>query len=49
MSDLTWMFIAFAAVWIGLGAYLFSLAARQRRLERRLEELAGSVEDDSPS
>ena len=47
MSDLTWMFIAFAAVWIGLGAYLVSLAARRRRLERRLEELAERGDNDS--
>jgi CcmD family protein len=39
MSNLTWMFIAFLAVWIGIGAYLISLGARQRRIERRLQEL----------
>ena len=41
MSNLTWMFIAFAAVWIGIGAYLLTLGARQRNLERRVNELRG--------
>ena len=39
MSDLAWMFVAFAAVAIGLGAYLVSLAARRRNLERRRQRL----------
>jgi len=39
MSDLAWLFIAFSAVWVGLGLYLFSLGSRQRDLERRLREL----------
>ncbi len=39
MSDVAWLFIAFLAVWIGIGGYVFSIAARQRKLERRLEEL----------
>lgn len=39
MSDIAWLFVAFAAVWVGIGAYLVSLSARQRRLERRLQEL----------
>ena len=39
MSDLAWLFIAFSAVWLGLGIYLFSLGRRQRNLERRLKEL----------
>lgn len=39
MSDVAWLFIAFLAVWIGLGLYLFSLGTRQRELERRLNDL----------
>ena len=39
MSDVAWLFIAFLAVWIGLGLYLFSLSTRQRDLERRLTDL----------
>ena len=39
MSELTWLFIAFLAVWVGLGLYLFSLGARQKKLERRLKDL----------
>ncbi len=39
MSELVWLFIAFIAVWAGLGVYLFSLNSRQRDLERRLKDL----------
>jgi CcmD family protein len=39
MSELTWMFIAFSAVWIGIGTYVLTLGIRQRKLESRLEEL----------
>jgi CcmD family protein len=39
VSDVAWLFVAFAAVWVALGAYLLSIATRQRRLERRLDEL----------
>ena len=39
MSDVAWLFVAFAAVWVALGAYLLSIASRQKRLERRLEDL----------
>ena len=39
MSNLAWLFLAFLAVWVGLGLYLLSIAARQRKLEERLEEL----------
>jgi CcmD family protein len=41
VSDLTWLFIAFLAVWIGIGAYLLSVGARQRKIDRRLRELEG--------
>ena len=39
MSDLAWLFVAFAAVWVAIGAFLLSIAARQRRLERRLDDV----------
>jgi CcmD family protein len=39
MSDVTWLFIAFVAVWALIGGYLLSLGLRQRNLERRLGEL----------
>jgi len=48
MSDLAWMFVAFAAVGIGLGTYLVSLAARRRRLERRREALTESDPSERP-
>jgi CcmD family protein len=39
VSDLYWLAVAFIAVWVGIGGYLVMLGARQRRLERRLEQL----------
>jgi CcmD family protein len=39
VSDVAWLFIAFAAVWGLIGGYLLSIGLRQRDLERRLEEL----------
>ena len=39
MSDVAWLFIAFAAVWGLIGGYLLSIGLRQRNLERRLQEL----------
>ena len=39
MNDVTWLFFAFLAVWTIIGAYLYSLGARQRRLEKRVELL----------
>lgn len=46
MSDVAWLFVAFAAVWSALGAYLFSIASRQKRLEQRLD-LARAAEHSS--
>jgi CcmD family protein len=40
VSDLGWLFVAFLAVWIGIGGYVLTIGARQRRLERRLDELS---------
>jgi CcmD family protein len=40
VSDLAWLFVAFAAVWVAIGGYLVTIAARQRRLERRLDEVS---------
>jgi CcmD family protein len=39
MSDIAWLALAFLAVWAGIGAYLLSIGARQRRLERRVADL----------
>lgn len=45
MSDVAWLFVAFTAVWIALGAYVASIATRQRRLERRVEDLSRTGRD----
>lgn len=39
MSETAWLFVAFMVVWVALGAYLYSIAARQKKVDRRLEEL----------
>lgn len=39
MSNLAWLFVAFMAVWVAIGAYLLSIAARQRKLDQRLRDL----------
>ena len=39
MSDTAWLFVAFMVVWVALGAYLYSIAARQKKVDRRLDEL----------
>ncbi|MFN2526754.1 MAG: CcmD family protein [Actinomycetota bacterium] len=43
MSDTSWLFVAFTAMWAGIGLYLLSLGARQRKLEARIEQLAGAA------
>ncbi len=45
MSDLAWMFVAFATVWLAIGGYLIVLGVRQKRLERDLQRLQGSAQD----
>lgn len=42
MSAVTWLFIAFMAVWLGLGIYLLSIGIRQRKLEQRVRALSGA-------
>ena len=39
MSTTAWMVVAFLAVGVGIGGYLWSIGARRRGLNRRLEEL----------
>lgn len=41
MSEVAWLFVALAAVWAGIGVYLLSISARQRALERKLDDLRG--------
>ena len=39
MSETAWLFVAFMVVWVALGAYLYSISARQKKVDKRLEEL----------
>jgi CcmD family protein len=38
---MTYLFWAFAVVWLGLFAYLYGLVRRSRALERQVAELSG--------
>ena len=38
MDTLTWIIMANAAVWVGLGAYLAFMGSRQRALAARLAQ-----------
>jgi CcmD family protein len=39
VSDIAWLFVAFAVVWVAIGGYLLTIGSRQRRLEARLRDL----------
>ena len=39
MSETAWLFVAFMVVWIALGAYLYSISARQKKVDQRLQDL----------
>ena len=38
---MAYLFWSFAAVWVGIVAYLYALLRRTRALEREIEELVG--------
>ena len=46
MSDVAWLFVAFMAVWVSIGAYVLSIGLRQRALERRLKQIESRGETD---
>lgn len=39
MHNLDWVTYAFCLVWLGLGAYMTSLLFRQKKLEKRIEQI----------
>ncbi|AAS95526.1 CcmD family protein [Nitratidesulfovibrio vulgaris] len=39
MQSTDWLLYANAAVWLGIGAYVFMLARAQKTLERRLRQM----------
>jgi CcmD family protein len=40
LSDIGWLAIALVTVWVAIGGYAATLVVRQRRIERRLDDLA---------
>ena len=45
---MSYLFSAYAAVWILLFFYILSLSSRQRKLDREMETLRKLVEKKSP-
>lgn len=45
MDKLTWLTYGMAAIWAGIGLYLFFLSRRQKALEQRLLQLELTRED----
>lgn len=41
-----WLAVAGASVWVGVGAYLAFLGARQKTLTRRVRTLEADIDDD---
>lgn len=39
MSETAWLFVAFMVVWVALGAYLYSISTRQKKVDQRLSDL----------
>jgi CcmD family protein len=46
LSDVAWLFVAFMAVWTGIGAYVLSIGLRQRALEKRLKQIESRSRSD---
>ena len=39
MESTTWLLMANAAVWLGVGGYLFLLSRSQKQLEQRIRQM----------
>ena len=44
MTNLSFLFAAYSAIWLVLFGYLFSLSRRHRSLERQIEDLRRMLE-----
>lgn len=47
MENLSYLFAAFAVIWVGLFAYVFVLVQRQRRLRRDIDWLKETLEKET--
>ena len=45
---MAYLFVAYLILWTLLFCYMYSLAARQKRIEAELEALRGPAEGESP-
>ncbi len=39
MESFTWLLMANAAVWLGVGAYVFYIARTQKQLDKRIRQM----------
>ena len=46
MSNLTYLFVAFAFIWTGVLVYLIRLAGLRRQLEARIDRLQERLENE---
>ena len=47
-SNLSFLFVAFLVTWAAFFAYAFFVNRRQREIQREIEELRRSVEEQGP-
>ncbi len=43
MENLSYLFAAYTVVWVALCGYMYTIDAKQRRLQQELESLAGRL------
>jgi CcmD family protein len=46
MSGIEYMFVAFVVIWLGFFLYVFSLAQRQKGVEKDLAMIEAMLEDE---
>ena len=44
MSNLSYLFVAFALIWVGVLAYMIRLSGLRKKLEERIDSLQGRLE-----
>jgi len=49
MSDMTYLFVAFALIWTGVLGYLVRLAGLRKKLEKRVNRLQEHIETREPN
>jgi CcmD family protein len=47
MSDIGFLFVGYAVIWVALGGYLFFMGRREAGIKRDLERLEREISSDS--